>query len=115
MTELRSKSFIKVADLAVDEGVGRVCFDGTKRYWHLWAHVLDKNGQPMTFCVPVAPNGDFNEKGPGGRTWGLKRSGLGRWQIAPSINVLESSPPRVGRHQDTLALKKGLESCITGK
>lgn len=98
MTELRYRSFVEVDELAVDECTIKTCVAGSVRYWHMWAHVLDKNGQPMTFCVHVAPNGDFNEKGPGGRTWGLKRSGLGRWQIAPSINVLESEETHPGHH-----------------
>jgi len=91
MTELRYRSFVEVDELAVGECTIKTCIAGTTRFWHMWGHVLRDSGEPLTFVVPINPNGDFNPQGPGGKTWGLKRSGLNRWQISPSINVLASS------------------------
>ena len=99
MTELRYRSFVEVDELAVDECTIKTCIAGTTRFWHMWARVLRQaDGQSLVFCVPIAPNASFVENGPGGKTWGLNRAGLNRWQIAPSINVLESGQVHPGLH-----------------
>jgi len=99
MTELRYRSFVEVDDLVVDECTVKTCLaeDG-KRFWHMWARVLRANAEPLIFCVPVAPNVVGVSEGPGGKTWRLCRSGLNRWQIAPSINVRESERVHPGHH-----------------
>ena len=98
MTELRYRSFVEVDELAVGECTIKTCIAGTTRFWHMWAHVLRDSGEPLTFCVAIAPNIVGPSDGPGGKTWGLCRSGLNRWQIAPSINVLESEQVHPGLH-----------------
>ncbi len=100
MTELRYRSFVEVDDLGVGECTVKVCVaENGVRFWHMWVRVLRDGGQPLVFCVPVAPNVVGPSDGPpGGKTWGLCRSGLNRWQIAPSINVLESKDVHPGLH-----------------
>ena len=94
MTELRYRSFVEADDLAVDECTIKTCLaESGKRFWHMWVRVTD-----LVFCVPVAPNVVGCSEGPGGKTWGLCRSGLNRWQIQPSINVLESKDVHPGHH-----------------
>lgn len=105
MTELRYRSFVEPDDLEVDECTIKTCLaESGVRYWHMWTRVRQADGQPLVFCVPIAPNTvGHNPDGPGGKTWGLCRSGLNRWQIAPSINVLESKEVRPG-HQPERSL-----------
>ena len=98
MTELRYRSFVEVDELAVGECTVKTCIAGTTRFWHMWARVLGISGEPLTFCVPIAPNIVGASDGPGGKTWGICRSGLNRWQIQPSINVLESKDVHPGAH-----------------
>jgi hypothetical protein len=70
--------------------------DGAKTWWNLWIHVTRTNdGAPDVFVVPVIPNGDYTENGPGGRSWGLKKTGPGEWQVSPSINVLKDNDKTV--------------------
>jgi len=72
--------------------------DGTK-YWMLWFCVnRDSDGAMDVFGVPINPNGSFVENGPGGKTWGLTNLGSGQWQVAPSINVLNTRDPHPGEH-----------------
>lgn len=100
MTELRYRSFVEVDELEVGECTIKTCIaSGSVRFWHMWGRVLRAtDAKPQTFCVPIDPNGGYVENGPGGKTWGLKRSGLNRWQIDPSINVLESEQAHPGLH-----------------
>lgn len=99
MTELRYRSFVEPDDLEVDECTIKTCLaESGVRYWHMWARVRQADGQPLVFCVPIAPNVVGPSNGPGGNTWGLCRSGLNRWQIAPSINVLETEEIHQGHH-----------------
>lgn len=101
MSTLQFKSHARVDDLAVGEcTIHRASSSGAARWWLLWFNVLrDSDGQPEVFCVPVNPNGSYIENGPGGRTWGLTRlPGTESWQIAPSINVLDSRNAVAGDH-----------------
>jgi hypothetical protein len=41
----------------------------------------------IVLAVPIHVGGDYTEVGPGGRTWGCRKTASGIWQIAPSINV----------------------------
>jgi hypothetical protein len=102
MTELRYRSFVEAEDLAIGECTVKTCLsDKGVRYWHMWARVLSTNdSSPLVFCVPIMPNVVGPCDGPGGKTWGLCRSGLNRWQITPSINVLESGKTHPGLHPD---------------
>jgi hypothetical protein len=87
--ELRYRSFVDVDALEVGECTIHAVGGPAPSFWHVWFRVnRDSDGQPAVFCVPVAPNGTYSENGPGGKTWGLTRSGVGAWQVAPSINVL---------------------------
>lgn len=100
MTELRYRSFVGVEDLEVGECTMHRCANGSgPEYWHLWCRVLrEDNGQPLDFCVPVNVGGAFIESGPGGKTWGLTRAGMDRWQFSPSINVLGDHELHPGAH-----------------
>jgi hypothetical protein len=68
----------------------RPCTLEGKRWWNLWLCVYrdDRPGAELLFAVPIDPRGRYAEDGPGGKTWGLNDLGGGRWQVAPSINVL---------------------------
>jgi len=100
MTELRYRSFLEPDDLALGECTIKPCLsEKGDRYWHMWVRV-----EPTVFCVPVAPNVVGPSEGPGGKTWGLCRSGLNRWQISPSINVLESKDVHQGHHPSERSL-----------
>jgi hypothetical protein len=97
MTELRYRSFVEPDDLEVDECTIKTCLSETGvRYWHMWVRTVGT--KPLVFCVPVAPNVVGASTGPGGKTWGLCRSGLNRWQISPSINVLYTEEIHPGHH-----------------
>jgi len=68
---------------------------GGARWWNLWFRVpRDRDGQPETYAVPVIPGGAYTESGPGGKTWGLTRTGPGAWQVSPSIDVLSDADAR---------------------
>jgi hypothetical protein len=99
MTTLRYRSFVQVEDLAVGECTIHRCSGSTAaRWWLLWFYVpRETDGVPQDFCVPVAP-GSYTESGPGGKTWGLTRSGAGVWQVSPSINVLNTGDAVAGPH-----------------
>lgn len=67
------------------------------RWWLLWFYAnRETDGQPEWFGVPVSPGGVYTENGPGGRTWGLQRTGVGIWQVSPSINVLDDRDAAAG-------------------
>ena len=91
-TTLQYRSFVMVEDLALNEcTVRRTGNDAGTEWWMLWFYVArETDGQPEAFAAPVAPGGTYTENGPGGRTWGLTETALGTWQIAPSINVLDT-------------------------
>jgi hypothetical protein len=96
---MRYRADAEIEDLAVGEctmhrGAGP---DGS--YWHMWFRALrETDGQPFDFCVPMKPNGAYSESGPGGKTWGLTNLGAGRWQVSPSINVLNTGDTHAGEH-----------------
>jgi hypothetical protein len=105
VTTLRYRSNVCVSALEVNECTMHRAGDSTgARWWLLWLRVnRDSDGQPDDFAVPVNPNGEWIEAGPGGRTWGLHRtspvgSEPGVWQVAPSINVLEARAAYAGEH-----------------
>jgi hypothetical protein len=104
--DLVYRSFVEVDSLVVDECTIHASVDGRRRFWHLWLRVLRAdNGQPDTFCVPVAPLGPFNEHGPGGRTWGFgPLSDTGVWQVSPSINVLATKEIIPGHHPTEVSI-----------
>ena len=89
MTTLRYKAGADQESLGVGECVVRgACKVSGARWWNLWFYVArDSDGAPELFAVPVAPNGTYTEDGPGGRTWGLTKTGPGTWQVSPSIDV----------------------------
>lgn len=101
MTTLKYQAHARVEDLHVGEcTVHRASGSGGARWWLLWFHALrETDGQPETFCVPVAPFGAFNEHGPGGKTWGLTLTGFGTWSVSPSINVLQDRDAVAGTHE----------------
>jgi hypothetical protein len=96
MTELRYRAHADPTDLAPGECTIRSAahYDGRAgRWWMLWFCVLrESDGQPEVDAVAVAPGGVYCEQGVGGRTWGFKHDGPGRWQVSPSIHVLEQDP-----------------------
>ncbi len=97
---LTYKPHALIEDLALGEcTVHRASNASAARWWLLWFYVArETDGQPETFCVPVAPNDSYSESGPGGRTWGLTNVGSNRWQVAPSINVLNNGESVNGEH-----------------
>jgi hypothetical protein len=101
MTTLRYRSNVCVSALTIGEcTIHRAGNASGDRWWLLWLYVnREDNGQPADFAVPVNPNGTFVEAGPGGKTWGLTKSGQGTWQVAPSINVLGSQELHPGVHE----------------
>ena len=65
------------------------------RHWRLWFNVKRETDSALeVFCVPVIVSGPYTEEGPGGRSWGLNRAGVGRWMVSPSINVLDDEGAR---------------------
>lgn len=100
MTTLRYRSNVCVGALAIGECTVHRCGDSSgKTWWMLWFYVnRDDNGQPLDAGVPFNPNGVADPNGPGGKTWGLTRSGPNEWQVAPSINVLGSKAVHPGEH-----------------
>lgn len=101
MTKLRYKGFhAEPEDLALGECTVRptAAADG-KSYWRLWAYVTrEDTGTPQMIGCPINPNGSYIADGPGGKTWGLTRSGAMTWQVAPSINVLTHGEVHPGDH-----------------
>lgn len=93
--ELKYRGHVNVEELQPGECTIHRAKDGPKVWWNLWWYVpRETDGQLEAFVVPVIPGGPYTEAGPGGRSWGLTRSGPGRWQIAPSINVLDDAGAR---------------------
>jgi len=88
--DLRYRGLVPVEDLAIGEcTVHRAGNDSGAKWWLLWFRVeREDGGGPIDVAVPINPNGSYVEDGPGGRTWGLTRAGVGTWQVSPSINVL---------------------------
>jgi hypothetical protein len=88
------RSFVAVGAIGLDEctihraGHPSVASSGA-RWWNLWFNVLRSDGVQDAFVVPINPNGAYEEYGAGGRTWGFTKTGIGVWQVTPSINVLE--------------------------
>jgi hypothetical protein len=100
MTTLRYQSKRLVDDLAVGEcTMHRASNAAGARWWLLWFRVnRETDGQPDDFAVPMNPNGSFIEDGPGGKTWGLTQTTPGVWQVAPSINVINTGEVHPGDH-----------------
>lgn len=101
MSTLRYRGYhIDIDELEVGECTIRSTRNEAGASWYtLWFRVLrDSDGQPDTFSVPFNPNGLYLENGPGGKTWGLTMSWPGAWQVAPSINVLNTRDPHPGEH-----------------
>lgn len=101
--ELAYRSSAPVEDLKPGEcTVHRAADSHGGRWWMLWIYVYreDRAGELVDLAVPVAPNGGYNEGGPGGRTWGLSNVGGGRWQVSPSIDVKASRKAVPGFAQD---------------
>lgn len=97
---------VMVDDLSLGEGTVHRCGRGDQGpvWWLLWMCVTrDTDGQEVRYCVPVAPNGDYDEKGAGGKTWGLRRDfgmRLGTWRVSPSVNVLLTEEVHPGEHRE---------------
>lgn len=107
MTVLRYRSFVDVEELAVGECTVHRCSNGQARWWLLCASVAaETDGHTMLIAVPVAPNGHYTDSGPGGKTWALTRVAAARWQVAPSINVLDlpDRPLHPGPHPTASSL-----------
>lgn len=88
--ELAYRSSALVEDLKPGEcTIHRAGLSDVKRWWLLWFCVYreDRAAHTVTLAVPVNPNGPYVEAGPGGRTWGLRRSGADRWQVEPSVDA----------------------------
>lgn len=102
MTTLRYRGFeVAPEDLAIGECTVRPTRapNGGALYWRLWfLAARETDGVPEMFGVPLNPNGAYTENAPGGKTWGLTKTSPGTWQIAPSINVLESRVLHPGEH-----------------
>jgi len=112
VTTLRYRGYhVDPGELAVDECTVRQCDGSTFRmppgpgrqdgvdYWRLWFRVTNAvDGTPFIASVPINPNGSYAPDGPGGKTWGLTRSGPNMWQVAPSINVLAHGEVHPGEH-----------------
>lgn len=98
---LRYRSNVCVGDLEVGEcTIHRASDSSGKRWWLLWFRVnRETDGQPEDFAAPVNPNGGWIEAGPGGKTWGLNRAGMGVWSISPSINVINIRAVHPGEHE----------------
>src|SRR5271166_6733368 len=73
--------------------------DGALAGWGLWFNVTRDDGVEELFRVPVIPRGQFNENGPGGKSWGLNETRAGIWQISPSIHYTEERPSEDGQPQ----------------
>jgi hypothetical protein len=96
---LQYKTRANIEDLALGECTIHRARKDSARWWLLWFHVTrETDGAPAVFSVPVNPGGSFLPNGPGGRTWGLTRAGVGIWQVAPSINVLDVGDVVPGAH-----------------
>ena len=91
-TVLRYRSFVLVEELGLDEcTIHHASAPSGDRFWLLWWLARrETDGQPETFCVPIAPAGVFSERGVGGRTWGLSAQIDGSWDVSPSIHATES-------------------------
>jgi hypothetical protein len=86
---LRYRSNVAVDALELGECTVRKTRLAVATWWELWLFVpRDDCDDSEMVAVPVNVNGTFTEKGPGGRTWGLKKLGRGLWQVSPSINVV---------------------------
>jgi len=88
--ELAYRPSALIEDLQPSEcTIHRAGLSDGRRWWLLWFCVYreDRAGQTVTIAVPVNPNGPYVEAGPGGRTWGLRPAGPGRWQVNPSIDA----------------------------
>jgi hypothetical protein len=95
MFVLRYRPNVHIADLSEDECTVHRAKNAKWRYWNLWWNSRrETDGELEIFCVPVLPNASYIEDGPGGRSWGLTRAGVGRWLISPSINVLVDEEKR---------------------
>ena len=92
MTELQYKPHAQIEDLSPGECAIRRCRNNEGvEWWNLWFYVArDNDGVLEDFDVPINPGGSYTESGPGGKTWALTKTGPGRWQVAPSINVLNT-------------------------
>ncbi len=96
---LNFKPFMAIEALLANDCTIHRAADAKARWWLLWFYVArETDGVLESFAVPVNPNGPYTESGPGGRTWGLTRTGGGVWQISPSINVLNSGERHPGPH-----------------
>jgi len=101
MIELHYRVFLEVDDLELNECTIRRCNDGTRHWWQLWFYVAQNtDGQPHAFAVPIVPNGAYVEVD-GRKMWGLTRlaGDFGRWQVSPSINVLQTREMHPGEHE----------------
>lgn len=89
MTTLAYHDNAALENLAENEWVVRWCAgSGATRWLVLWFYVArEADGMLEDFGVPINPGGDYQENGPGGRTWGLQQTAPGTWQVSPSINI----------------------------
>lgn len=103
---LSYRSFAEVDLLELNECTIHRCTGGPGGdYWHIWFRVLrDSDGEVDTFCVPIIPNGNYTETGPGGKSWGFYHTGRMTWSPTPSINVLNTRELHPGTHPDIPSL-----------
>jgi hypothetical protein len=93
---LQYRSHARIEELALGECTMHRAGTSTARWWLLWVHVArETDGQSEDIAVPVIPGGQYTENGPGGRTWGLNKTGPGIWTVSPSINVLNDDDARL--------------------
>jgi len=94
--ELHYRSRVLVDDLKPGECTIHSAGEGTgKRWWNLWFYVpRETDGVLEAFVVPINPGGGFDPNGAGGKTWGFTRAGDSRWQVSPSIAVLDDAGAR---------------------
>lgn len=89
----------EIGELQLNQCTLRWTGDGFKRWLMLWFRVTrETDGVEQDFAVPVNPGGNYQEAGPGGKTWGFNQNAEGVWQVSPSINVLVTKEVHPGPH-----------------
>ena len=101
---LQYKSHAMIDSLRLGEcTIHRAGNSNGSKWWNLWMCVArDSDKQEDYFCVPVNPNYDLVPNGPGGRHWGLKKTGAGIWTVTPSVNVLSNNHVYPGPHPNRI-------------